>query len=126
MPTASKFMPAFKDDFANRMQNAAAARRAMVDKFKLQPKPDDPAVQERIAQQVATARAREERIVAKKAQKEAERIAAEVDAKRREEERIASEKEARRLEGERALAMLAEQKAARDARYAARKDRKKK
>jgi hypothetical protein len=46
--------------------------------------------------------------------------------KRREEERIAAEKEARRIEGEKALALLAEQKAARDARYAARKERQKK
>ena len=45
--------------------------------------------------------------------------------KRLEEERVAAEKEARRIEGEQALAMLAEQKSARDARYAARKARQK-
>ena len=118
-------MPAFKDNFSDRMEKAAAARRAMLEKHKAQPKPDDPEVQERIAQQVALAKAREERIAAKKIQKETERLAREAEAKRLEEERIAAEKEARRAEGERALAMLAEQKAARDARYAARKARKK-
>ena len=69
-------MPAFKDDYSNRMQNAAAARKALVEKFKSQPKADDPSVQERIAQQVAMAKARDERVSAKKAQKEAERVAA--------------------------------------------------
>jgi hypothetical protein len=121
--TASRPMPAFKDDYSNRMQNAAAARKALLEKFKSQPKADDPAVQERVAQQVALAKARDERTAAKKAQKEAERLAAEAEAKRLEEARVAAEKEARRLEGERALALLAEQKAARDARYAARKSR---
>ena len=116
-------MPAFKDNFSDRLQNAAAARRAMVEKYKSQPKPDDPEVQARLAQQVEMAKQREERATAKKAQKEAERIAREADLKRQEEERIAAEKEARRVEGEQALAMLAEQKAARDARYAARKSR---
>src|SRR5665213_3844372 len=118
-------MPAFKDDFSDRQQNAAAARKSMLEKFKSQPKADDPEVQERIAQQVALAKAREDRIAAKKIQKETERLAREAEAKRLEEERIAAEKEARRVEGEQALAMLAEQKAARDARYAARKARKK-
>ena len=119
-------MPAFKDDFANRKGNSNAAKQALLDKFKKQPKADDPEVQKRLAEQVAAAKAREERIAAKKAQKEAERVAREAELKRREEERIAAEKEARRIEGEKALALLAEQKAARDARYAARKDRLKK
>jgi hypothetical protein len=116
-------MPAFKDNFSDRQQNAAAARRAMVEKYKSMPKADDPEVQARLAQQVEIAKQREERIAAKKAQKEAERLAHEAELKRLEEERIAAEKEARRIEGEKALALLAEQKAARDARYAARKAR---
>jgi len=119
-------MPAFKDNFSDRLQNAAAARRAMVEKYKSQPKADDPEVQARLAQQVEMAKQREERTAAKKAQKEAELLARAAELKRLEEERIAAEKEARRVEGEQALAMLAEQKAARDARYAARKERLKK
>jgi hypothetical protein len=118
-------MPAFKDDFSDRIGNSAAARRALLDKFKAQPKLDDPAVKERMAAQVAAAQAREQRQAEKKAEKEAQRLAREAELKRLEEERIAAEKEARRVEGEKALALLAEQKAARDARYAARKARKK-
>ncbi|MEJ0011356.1 MAG: DUF6481 family protein [Bauldia sp.] len=117
-------MPAFKDDFSDRLGNSNAAKRAMLEKFRAQPKLDDPAVKARLAEQVATAKAREQRAAEKKAQKEAERIAREAEAKRLEEERIAAEKEARRIEGEQALALLAEQKAARDARYAARKAKK--
>lgn len=117
-------MPAFKDNFSDRLSTAAKARQAMLEKFRAQPKPDDPAVKERLAAQVATAQAREARVAERKAQKEAERLAHEAEVKRLEAERIAAEKEARRVEGEQALALLAEQKAARDARYAARKARK--
>ena len=117
-------MSVFKEKtFADRLSTQAAAKRAMLEKFKSRPKLDDPAVQARLAEQVARAKARDERIAEKKAEKEAARIAAEIEAKRLEEERIASEKEARRVEGEQALALLAEQKALRDARYAARKAR---
>jgi hypothetical protein len=118
-------MPVFKDEFSDRIGNSNAAKRAMLEKFRAKPKVDDPTVQARIAEQVALAKARDQRLADKKAQKEAERIARAAEAKRMEEERIAAEKEARRAEGEQALALLAEQKAARDARYAARKAKKK-
>jgi hypothetical protein len=108
---------------ADRRNTAAAARQAMLEKFKAKTRLDDPAVQARLAERAAVAKARDERIAERKAQKEAERIAREAEAKRHEEERIAAEKEARRIEGEQAIALLAEQKAARDARYAARKAR---
>lgn len=117
-------MSVFKgNNVSDRLQAQAAAKRAMLEKFQARPKLDDPEVQARMAEQVARAKARDERIAEKRAQKEAERLAAEAEAKRLEEERIAAEKEARRIEGEQALALLAEQKAARDARYAARKAR---
>ena len=119
-------MSVFKEKtFSDRLSTANAAKRAMLEKFRAQPKLNDPAVQERLAAQLALAQAREARVAERKAQKEAERVAREAELKRLEEERIAAEKEARRIEGEKALAMLAEQKAARDARYAARKARKK-
>ena len=119
-------MSIFKEtSVADRLNTAAAAKRAMLEKFKARVKLDDPVVQARIAERAAVARAREERIAERTAQKEAERIARAAEAKRLEEERIAAEKEARRIEGEQALALLAEQKAARDARYAARKSRRK-
>ncbi|MBR0659017.1 DUF6481 family protein, partial [Neoroseomonas oryzicola] len=61
-----------RDDFNSRRDAAAAARKAMMDRFRAQPKPDDPVVQERLAQQRAVAEAREVR----RAQREAERAAA--------------------------------------------------
>ena len=119
-------MSVFKEKgFADRLSTAATARQAMLEKFRARPKADDPAVQARVAGQIGIAKAREERIAQRKAEKEAARIAHEAEMKRLEGERIAAEKEARRIEGEQALALLAEQKAARDARYAARKAKKK-
>lgn len=118
-------MSAFKEKtFTDRLSTANAAKRAMLEKFRAQPKLDDPVVQERLAAQVALAKAREARIAERKAQREAERIAHEAEMKRLAEEKAAAEAEERRLEGDRAIALLAEQKAARDARYAARKAKK--
>jgi hypothetical protein len=120
-------MKKFQDkSAADRLKDAAAARQAMLEKLKAQmPRPDDPAVQQRIAAQIALQKAREEREAAKRAEKErivreeAERIAREeaekIAAAQREAERIAAEKELHE----------AAQKAVRDARYAARKKRKK-
>jgi hypothetical protein len=120
-------MKGFKEKtVADRLSDAAAAREAMLAKFKAKVNLDDPALKAKLAERAAIAKAREERVAGRNARKEAERIAHEAEAKRIEEERLAAEKEARRIEGERALALLAEQKAARDARYAARKERGKK
>lgn len=117
-------MAAFKEKtFTDRLSASAAAKQAMLEKFKSKVKLDDPVLKQRMAERAAVAKARDERAAERKAQKEAERIAREAELKRLEEERIAAEKEARRIEGEKALAMIAEQKAARDARYAARKAR---
>ena len=117
-------MPAFKDNFSDRLSTAAKARQVMLEKFRAQPKPDDPAVRERIAAQVAVAQAREARIAERKAQREAEKLAKEAEIKRLAEEAAEHAAAERRAEGDRAVALLAEQKASRDARYAARKARK--
>lgn len=111
---------------ADRLKEAAAARQAMLEKLKAQmPRPDDPAVQERIAQQIAVAKAREEREAARRAEKERlAREEAERKAAEEAEKLAAAEREAQRLAEEKAL-LEAAQKAARDARYAARKKRKK-
>ena len=111
---------------ADRLSTAAAARQAMLEKFKARVNLEDPVLKAKLAERAAIAKARDERVAGRNAQKEVERIAREAEAKRLEEERLAAEKEARRVEGETALALLAEQKEARDARYAARKDRGKK
>ncbi len=112
-------MAAHKDSFDDRRKAAEAAKRAIAEKFRAQPRPDDPAVQERQAALMAVAKAREERQAARKAERAAEaaRLAAEKKAQEAEAARLAAEKVA----AERALEL--ERKAARDARYAARKAR---
>jgi uncharacterized protein DUF6481 len=123
-------MPAFKDnDLSERREAAAAAKRATLERFRA--KKDDPATAERMASRVAAARARDSKLKARKAaaELEAERLTA--DQKIREEQATQLETAEveratveRRAEGERVAALLAEQKAARDSRYAARKARK--
>jgi hypothetical protein len=115
-------MSGFKEpSFADRQKAALEARKAILNKFRAQPGPDDPAVKQRQAEREAQAALRAKAREAREAEK--------AEQKRREEEaaaeaaaQLAREKEeaaARELELE------AERKAARDARYAARKKRKK-
>lgn len=110
-------------DFNERRDHAAAARKAMLERFKARPPADDPALVAKQAERRAIAEARDQR----RAEREALRKA--------EEERIAAEKlaaelaELERLEklakerAERQATLLEAQKAARDARYANRKKR---
>lgn len=131
-------MPSYKDPSAtDRLTAAASAKKAMLEKFLAKPGPDDPEVQARIAEQKRVAEAREERRLERKAIKDAEiaRIAAEEAERKRKEEEAAAEAaaylarkadDAAAAQAEhkaRALALAAEQKAARDARYARRKQR---
>ena len=114
-------MSGFKEPgFADRQKAALEARKNLLNKFRSQPAPDDPAVLQRRAEREAIAARREETRLA--------REAALAEQKRRDEEaaaaeaiRIAREKEE---EAERLAALEAEQKAKRDARYAARKKKK--
>ncbi|MGE0766995.1 MAG: DUF6481 family protein [Hyphomicrobiaceae bacterium] len=110
--------------FTDRLQNSTKAKQALVEKMRAAPRPDDPEV---VAQRAAKSallaanRAERERRRAEKeaaAQAEAERLAAEQAAELAEAERK------KREEADKIVALLAEQKAARDARYAARKKRK--
>jgi hypothetical protein len=107
-------MSAFKnsDDFSERLSTAAKARQAILEKFRARPRADDPAVVERQAARLATSEARE----ARKAVRLAETSRSEEEAIRRAAEEVA-EKAAREV------TLEAERKAARDARYAARKAR---
>lgn len=118
---------AFKgDNFRDRATAAAEARKAMAEKFKAAPKPDDPRVQALAAERIAIAEARAAR-QAEKARQKAEEAAREAEAARLraiEEARLAAEAAQRAIEERaRQLQILADQKAARDARYAARKAR---
>ena len=111
-------------DFGERLQASQSARQAMMAKFRQRPGPDDPAVSERRLARAAVSAAREGRL----ADRETKRLAEEAELatvreahaadQAAQERRAAIEKEANdaRLETER--------KAARDARYAARKARK--
>lgn len=107
--------------FADRQKAAAEARKNLLNKFKSQPAADDPAVLARAAERKVQAeqreREREARQVAKAEQKRLEEEAAReaaLQAERDKEAAIAAE-----------AAMELERKAARDARYAARKARQK-
>jgi hypothetical protein len=113
-------MPRFKDDdFAERRKTADKAKSAMLERFRARPSDDDPAVVERKAARQAVIEARAERVKAREAAaKQREEEAAR--AAREQAEREAAE---RRAEAERAVELLAAQKAARDARYKARKAR---
>ena len=110
-----------QNSFDDRRQNSAAAREAMLNRFRARPAGDDPAVLARQAERRAIATAREERAQERETQRrlEAERQAALVAAERAAEEaRKAAEIEAA---AERARLAQAKQKEERDARYAARK-----
>jgi hypothetical protein len=121
-------MKSLKDkSLTDRLADKNAAKKALLEKMKARPGPDDPAVQARIAERKAIAEARAVREAAKA--EAAEKAAIEKAA------REAAAAEERRLEAERAAeeerqkidlkaALEAAQKRARDARYAARKARK--
>ncbi len=119
---------AFKgDNFKDRATAAADARKKLAERFLQAPKPDDPRVQALAAERKAIAEARELR------QAERARAKAEEEARRAEEARLRAIEEARAAEEARLLAIqerakqlqaAAEAKAARDARYAARKAKK--
>jgi hypothetical protein len=128
--------PQYKDDsFTSRLNRAANARKAVLNRVSAQPGPGDPTFEERQAARLEAAKARDARRAERKAEREAEalriateraereaaeaaRMTAERTARAAEEERLAAETKARALE------LAAAQKAARDARYAARKARK--
>ena len=122
---------------SDRLSSAAKAREAMLERFRNRPTADDPAVQERLEAQKAIIAARDARNAERRAaaEQEAARIAAEKAELKRHQEREAAEEVMRQARKaaeiaaadadykSRALALAAQQKAARDARYAARKAR---
>ena len=111
-------MSGFKEPgFADRQKAAQQAKQNLLNKFRAQPGPDNPTVAARRAEREIAATAR--------AKAKETREAAKAAAKRREEQTLAeaAAKRAREKEEEalRQAALEAEQKAKRDARYAARK-----
>ena len=119
---------AFKgDNFRDRATAAADARKKLAEQFKQAPKPDDPRVVALAAERKAVAEARAARQAERARQKAEEEVRQAEEARLRaiEDARAAEEARRRAIE-ERAhqLQLAAEQKAARDARYAARKAKK--
>jgi len=116
-------MSGFKEPgFADRQKAAQQAKKDILNKFRAQPGPDDPAVKQRQAERAAQAAARTEAKRVREIAK-AEEMARAAEAARLAAEQLAREKaEAAARESE----LEAERKAARDARYAARKARGKK
>jgi Family of unknown function (DUF6481) len=116
-------LTAYRDKgFSERLNTAADARRATLERFRAKPGPDDPAVIERRAARQAISAAREARVAARQAALEAEaarQAAREVEAAR---EAEAARQAAEQADHDGALE-AADRKAARDARYAARKAR---
>jgi hypothetical protein len=114
-------MSGFKEpSFADRQKAAQQAKKDILNKFRSQPGVDDPAVIQRRAEREAQAAERAKAKLAREAAKAEQKIrdaeaAAQAAAQlaREKEEAIAKE-----------AALEAEKKAARDARYAARKKRK--
>jgi Family of unknown function (DUF6481) len=114
-------MSGFKEPgFAARQQAAQEARKNILNKFRSQPGPDDPAVKARQAEREALAIQRANANLAREAAK-AERKRLEEEAAAAAAAELLREKEA---EAARQVALEAEQKIARDARYAARKKKK--
>jgi hypothetical protein len=109
-----------RTNFDDRLSAAAAAKQALLDRFRARPTADDPSEIARQEALKAISDARDARAAERKAAKEAEaaRVAAELAARRAQDQVAAAEARAR------AVAAEAERKAARDARYAARKARK--
>jgi Family of unknown function (DUF6481) len=117
-------MKGFKEKtFNDRRGAAATARQTALERFRARPAPDDPAVLKRREERMAIAAAREARAAQRKAEKEVEAAAR---AEREAVERAEREARERREAVEKVIrdaSEAAERKAARDARYAARKAR---
>jgi hypothetical protein len=119
-------------DFGQRQKESAQAKKAMLEKFRAAPGPDDPAVAQR---QAAREKVVSERLT-RAAKREAEKIAheAELAARAARDAQLAAQAEreaadlsarAKADQDERDAALRAEQKTARDQRYAQRKAAKK-
>lgn len=114
------------DNFNDRLTTAAKAKSAALAKFRTRPGPDDAVVRERQAALTAIATAREARMAERQRAREAEAARqAEELALQQAAERALKVEEAKRAAEEvaRVAALAVEQKAARDARYAARQGR---
>ncbi len=114
-----------KDTFADRLDAAAKAKQALLERARAKDPTNDPEFMARQEARAAAARAREEREVERRNAKLAERERAIAERESKKAEAIAAEAEAAKRALRKQIEDLASQKATRDARYAARKARKK-
>jgi len=125
-----------RDTFADRLENAAKAKQALLERARANDRTNDPEFVARQEARVAAARAREERETerrnaeierrnAKRAEREAARAKAIADREAEKAAQAALEAQRAKSSLREQIELLAVQKATRDARYAARKARKK-
>jgi hypothetical protein len=125
-----------QDTFADRLETAAKAKQALLDRARAKDRTKDPEFVARQEARAAAARAREEREIerrnaeierrnAQRLEKEAARAKAAADEEARKAEAIVLAAKQAKSSLREQIELLAEQKATRDARYAARKARKK-
>jgi len=112
--------------FTDRRDEAAAAKRALIERFKARPPADDPAVLARTIERKAIAEARDVRTAERSVKKQEQDLQrqAELLAKQEADARAAEDAAAKAVEQvTRDEAIRADRKAQRDAKYAARKAR---
>ena len=125
-----------RDTFADRLENAAKAKQALLERARANDRTNDPEFVARQEARAAAARAREEREIerrnaeierrnAKRAEREAARAKAIADQEAEKAAQAALEAQRAKSSLREQIELLAVQKATRDARYAARKARKK-
>jgi hypothetical protein len=125
-----------RDTFADRLENAAKARQALLERARANDRSNDPEFVARQEARAAAARAREEREIerrnaeierrnAKRVEQEAQRVKAAADREAEKAAQAVLETQRAKSALREQIEMLAAQKATRDARYAARKARKK-
>jgi hypothetical protein len=120
-------MNSFKGSgFADRLSTAAKAKKAQLDKFRARSGVNDPAVADRNAARMASSIARDARVAERKAARQAEEAARKAALEVEQATQAARDAEAAAEQAIREAALETERKAARDARYAARKARAKK
>ena len=111
-------------DFAERMKAASNAKKTALEKFRDRPTANDPAFAERQAAKGAVRVARDARTAKRKSARAAEKVAQEAARQLSMEAEAAAYEADAQEQAARELALKAEQKVGRDARYAARKARK--
>jgi uncharacterized protein YaiL (DUF2058 family) len=117
-------MSGFKQpDFLERQEAAAKARKAALDKFLA--KAADPALAERLTARTASAAERKASKTVRETEKAAKKVRDAERAQQAERDAAIAAERAKAASAQRERTLQAEQKAARDARYAARKSRSK-